>query len=83
MNEPGGIPGQNIPVLALLALAATRSFGSPEETDMQPLVLLVRALFCYRLLPAEIVFLSALSFPVCRCSLAMQELVPTRPLKLL
>lgn len=47
MNEPGGIPDQNIPVIALLALTATRSFGSPEETDMQPLVFLNRALFCY------------------------------------
>lgn len=31
MNEPGGIPGQNIPVLALLALAATRSFGRGDR----------------------------------------------------
>lgn len=46
MNEPGGIPDQNIPVIALLALTATRRFGSPEETDVQPLVFPVRALFC-------------------------------------
>lgn len=32
MNEPGGIPDQNIPVVTLLALTAARSFGSPEET---------------------------------------------------
>lgn len=31
MNEPGGIPDQNIPVLALLALAATRSFGRGDR----------------------------------------------------
>lgn len=31
---------------SLLALTAARSFGSPEETDVQPLVFPVRALFC-------------------------------------
>lgn len=46
MDEPGVIPGQNIPVIPLLALAVTRSFGSPEDADVQALVFPVRALFC-------------------------------------
>lgn len=81
MNEPGGF--QIRTSLCLPCWLWLQPGVLVEETDTQPLVLLVRALFCYRLLPAEIVFLSALSFPVCRCSLAMQELVPTRPPKLL
>lgn len=81
-HEWMSLEGFQIRTCPVLALTAARSFGSPEEAEVQPLAFPVRALFCSTLCREQPVFLTALS-SVCRCSLATQELVPTRPLKLL